>query len=357
MVDAGLANRAGVTEDETPSPGSSFLVVGPAWVGDMVMAQCLFKALASKPGNVVDVVAPAWTLPLLYRMPEVRKSFEAPFQSGKLQLKRRYELAQHLSKRRYDQAIVLPNSWKSALVPFLAGIPVRSGFLGEHRWGLINDVRKLDKTALPMTVQRFVELARSASGPVTTKEELRPKLVRNPSAQRDVERDLGIALNGAPVIALCPGAEYGPSKQWPSEYFAQTALKKLSEGWHVWLLGSAGDTSVAAEINALCSGQCLDLTGQTTLGQAMDLLSLATVVVSNDSGLMHVAAAFEAPLVALFGSTDPKHTPPLSRNCEILYRGLSCSPCFERQCPLKHLDCLRQITPDHALTSIDRVLQ
>ena len=343
MVDAGLENRPGVTEDEVSSPGRSFLVVGPAWVGDMVMAQCLFKVLAKK-GNVVDVVAPAWSLPLLSRMPEVRKSFEAPFRRGKLQFRRRYELAQQLSSHRYDQAIVLPNSWKSALVPFLARIPIRTGFLGEQRWGLINDVRKLDKPALPMTVQRFVELARTENEPVTDKEELRPKLALNPSARQDTEKDLDIVLNGAPVLALCPGAEYGPSKQWPSEYFAQVAQKKLGQDWQVWLLGSAADSAVATEINTQCSGRCLDL------------MSLATVVVSNDSGLMHITAALETPLVALFGSTDPKHTPPLSRNCEILYRGLSCSPCFERQCPLEHLNCLRQITPDQALASIDLVL-
>ena len=356
MVDTGLASRAGVPDNE-PTSQRSFLVVGPTWIGDMVMAQCLFKVLVSNPGNVVDVVAPAWSLPLLSRMPEVRKSFEAPFRSGKLQLKRRYALAQRLSTHRYDQAIVLPNSWKSALVPFLAGIPIRSGFLGEQRWGLINDVRKLDKSALPMTVQRFVELARNGNGPAVAQDELRPKLVRNPSARQDVERDLGIASNGAPVLALCPGAEYGPSKRWPSEYFSQIAQKKLCQGWHVWLLGSAGDSTVAADINAQCSGQCSDLAGKTTLGQAMDLLSLATIVVSNDSGLMHIAAAFETPLVALFGSTDPKHTPPLSRNCEILYLGLSCSPCFKRQCPLDHLNCLKQLTPERVLKSIDCVLQ
>ena len=356
MVDAGLANRAGVTDDE-PSSQRSYLVVGPAWIGDMVMAQCLFKTLVSRPGNVVDVLAPAWSLPLLSRMPEVRKSYEAPFRSGKLHLRRRYELAQQLSTRRYDQAIVLPNSWKSALVPFLARIPIRSGFLGEQRWGLINDVKKLDKSALPMTVQRFVELARTESGSVTAKEELRPKLMRNPSAQQDIERDLDIAFDGAPAIALCPGAEYGPSKQWPSEYFAQVAQTKLNQGWHVWLLGSTRDSAAATEINAQCTGQCLDLTGKTTLDQAMDLLSLATVAVSNDSGLMHIAAAFETPLIALFGSTDPKHTPPLSGNCEILYLGLTCSPCFKRRCPLDHLNCLRQLTPDHVLKFIDRIQQ
>ena len=332
-------------------------MVGPTWIGDMVMAQCLFKALASTPGTVVDVVAPAWSLPLLSRMPEVRKSFEAPFRRGKLQLKQRYDLAQSLSLHRYDQAIVLPNSWKSALVPFLAGIPIRSGFLGEQRWGLLNDIKKLEKSTLPMTAQRFVELARTEHGSIPDQDLLRPKLSLNPSARQDVERDLGVKLNSTPVLALCPGAEYGPSKQWPSEYFAHIAQAKLNQGWRVWLLGSATDSATTSEINSLCARQGLDLAGKTTLTQAMDLLSLATVVVSNDSGLMHIAAAFETPLVAVFGSTDPKHTPPLSPNCQILYLDLPCSPCFERRCPLHHLNCLRQITPDQALKSIDLVLR
>lgn len=323
----------------------------------MVMAQCLFKALAKEPGTVIDVLAPAWSLPLLCRMPEVRNSFEAPFRRGKLHLKQRYQLGRKLSGFHYDQAIVLPNSWKSALVPYLAGIPFRSGYLGEQRWGLLNDIRKLDKSASPMTAQRFVELAATHTDPSADENLLPPKLNPSPSARQDIMENLGVTFSEHPVLALCPGAEYGPSKRWPGEYFARIARTKLEQGWQVWLMGSVKDIAIAAEINFQCAGQCLDLAGKTTLDQAMDLLSLATVVASNDSGLMHIAAAFDTPLVAIFGSTDPKHTPPLSPNCEILYLGLTCSPCFKRQCPLDHLNCLRQLTPDRVLRSIDLLLQ
>ena len=163
---------------------------------------------------------------------------------------------------------------------------------------------------------------------------------------------LGIDAPANPVLALCPGAEYGPAKRWPAAYFAEVAKDRLDQGWDVWLFGSHKDQAVAAEIQQLLGGRCIDLSGRTQLGEAIDLMSLAAVVVSNDSGLMHVAAALGRNLVALYGSSDPGFTPPLNDNARILRLGLSCSPCFQRECPLGHLKCLRDLDPSQVLQAM-----
>ena len=355
MVDPDIANS---TSAATALPGGGarrILVVGPSWVGDMVMAQSLFKSLACTQSIEIDVLVPPGGVPLLKRMPEVHSAIAAPFQHGRLQLRRRYLLAKELAKRCYNQAIVLPNSWKSALVPYWAGIPIRTGYLGEQRWGLLNDIRKLDKSIAVKTVQRFTDLAWSSNG--TGSEVMPPKLTSSSSSRARTIRDLAISASDGPVLVVCPGAEFGPTKRWPSEYFATVAQTKIQKGWQVWLVGSPNDRNIAADINRICQGQCVDLTGKTDLDQVVDLLAAATCVVSNDSGLMHIAAAVDRPLVAIFGSTDPKHTPPLSAYSEIAYLELECSPCFKRQCPLKHLNCLKQLTPDRITTSLEQILE
>lgn len=327
------------------------LVVGPAWVGDMVMAQSLFRLLKQlTPQAQIDVVAPAWTEALLARMPEVHRAIGLPLGHGELGLGARWRLGRSLRSEGYTQAIVLPNSLKSALVPFAAAIPRRTGFTGEWRFGLLNDRRRLDKQRLPRTVDRFVALGANANAtlPPIPAPLLKP-------------RDPWLALSrlkldplSAPILALCPGAEYGPAKRWPAEYYAQLAQAKLNQGWQVWLFGSANDAPVTTQVQTLTQGRCVDLAGRTALGEAVDLLSLAQAVVSNDSGLMHVAAALGKPLIALFGSSDPKHTPPLSARAQVLYLSLSCSPCFARECPLGHLRCLKDQTPDQVLTALER---
>ena len=322
----------------------------------MVLAQSLLKTLVAKAGTVIDVLAPAWSHPLLARMPEVREAIEAPFARGRLQLGRRYRVGKELRNRGYDQCIVLPNSWKSALVPYWSRIPRRTGYIGEQRWGLLNDTRKLDKSGLPMTVQRFVALAADDVRSGVEIDHLYPELISTPDTRAAAAQNLDLAVDQTPVLALCPGAEFGPSKRWPAEHYARLAQARLKQDWRVWLVGSANDSETARNINQLCNDGCDDLTGRTSLDQAIDVLAMASIVVSNDSGLMHIAAALKRPLVALFGSTDPAHTPPLSRNCEILYAGLSCSPCFKRECPLKHLNCLRQLSPDMVQTAMDTMI-
>ena len=320
------------------------LVIGPAWVGDMVMAQSLFLRIKERrPETAIDVMAPAWTVPLLERMPQVRNALPIPLTHGQLQLGARWRLGKAL-RGRYAQAIVLPNSLKSALIPFAAGIPKRTGFVGELRYGLLNDIRKLDKPALPKTVLRFLHLA-DPPGSAPPETIPQPRLrVSDTSVSETLDAHTLSTDNGS-ILALCPGAEYGPAKRWPARHFAQVAERHLNNGGQVWLFGSEKDRPVTAEILEYAPG-CRDLAGKTSLNQAINLLSLADCVISNDSGLMHVTAALDRPLMAIYGSSDPGFTPPLSDNHRIQSLNLECSPCFRRSCPLGHTHCLNQLHPE-----------
>ena len=330
------------------------LVVGPSWVGDMVMAQTLFMVLKRyHPQAMIDVLAPDWSRPLLERMPQVHQAIGFPFGHGQLRLCARYHFAKQLRSSQYQQAIVLPNSLKSALVPFWAKIPKRTGWLGEQRWGLLNDARRLDKAAYPLMIQRFIALARpkGASLPEPLPQ---PQLYVRPQAKVAVRETFQLTTD-APVLALCPGAEFGEAKRWPSEHYAAVARQMLDQGWQVWLFGSAKDQAVAAEIQSLTQQRCQDLTGRTQLSEAIDLLASARAVVSNDSGLMHIAAALGRPLVAVYGSSSPDFTPPLTDKAHLLRLGLACSPCFKRSCPLQHLDCLTKLVPEQVLAALSEL--
>ncbi len=311
----------------------------------MVMAQSLFKALKQVDAdNIIDVLAPAWSLPLLDRMPEVSAGITMPLGHGKLGLGARWQLGKSL-RGRYQRAILLPNSWKSALTPFAARIPRRTGWVGESRYGLLNDARKLDKQLLTMTVQRFVALAGEV--PVNTIPEIiAPRLQISSEdvqvAATALNLDLDLSADKK-ILGLCPGAEFGPAKCWPASYYADLAGRYAERGWLVWLFGSEKDTGICQQIKNKVGDSCTDLSGRTSLAQAVDLMSVVNAVVSNDSGLMHVAAALEKPLVAVYGSTDPGFTPPLNEAHRIARLGLDCSPCFKRECPLGHTDCLNKL--------------
>jgi heptosyltransferase-2 len=326
------------------------LVIGPAWVGDMVMAQSLFKRLkAQQPDAVIDVLAPLWSQPLLARMPEVSSGMIMPFGHGKLNLLERYTLGKNMRAQHYQQAIVLPNSFKSALIPFFASIPLRTGWRGEMRWGLLNDIRYLDKVRYPLTAQRYAALALTSDADAAL---LPPALYFSAETQAVVLKKLHLLHPVRPVLVVCPGAEYGPSKRWPESYYADVANAKLAEGWDVWVLGSAKDSPVTEKILQLTHQRAVNMTGNTSLTDAIDLLSLATAVVSNDSGLMHIAAAVQKPVIALFGPTSPLMTPPLIDAATILQTRLPCQPCQQRQCPLQHHRCMRDLTPDTVLQAI-----
>lgn len=321
------------------------LIIGPSWVGDMVMAQSLFHALKVVNHQcLIDVIAPSWALSLIERMPQVNRGFELPIGHGEFALIKRYQIGRQLREHGYERAIVLPNSWKSALIPFFAGIPLRVGYLGECRWGLLNQTRRLNKTILKRTVERFVALAYDtgvAEKPAITV----PALIADQNQVHATLQRFNLNVSDKPVLALCPGAEYGSSKQWPEQHYIRVAQHYIAKGWKIWLFGSDNDKIVCNTIQQQAKVDCFDFSGKTTLSEAIDLLSLSTAVVTNDSGLMHIAAALNKPLVALYGSSDPAATPPLGKRVSIVSLNLHCSPCFERECPYQHRHCLTQIEP------------
>lgn len=336
------------------------LIIGPSWVGDMVMAQSLFQVLRQQDAHCeIDVLAPQWSLPLLERMPEVRRGITMPLGHGELRLLRRWRLGRELRKQAYDQAIVLPNSLKSALIPWFAGIPLRTGWRGEMRYGLLNDLRVLDDDRYPLMVQRFVALA-CAPDAVLPDPIPRPVLAVNNSAAQALFAEKMLADAGDKVLALCPGAEFGPAKRWPDRHYATLAARYLDRGWHIVLMGSAKDAEVAERIRAALpptvGSRCLNLCGKTSLGQAIDLLSQVTAVVSNDSGLMHIAAALQRPMAVVYGSTSPGFTPPLADRVAIEQIPVDCGPCFKRECPLGHLKCLVDLEPQRVASSLDALL-
>ena len=326
------------------------LVIGPSWVGDMVMAQSLFMTLkARQPGATIGVVAPAWSQPILERMPEVDEVLPLAVGHGEFGLASRRELASRL-RGRFDRAIVLPRSWKAALVPFMARIPERVGFMGEHRYGLLKERRKLDKQVLDQTVKRFVSLGlpleEAASGDFAI-----------PKPRLQIDRDnlvnlrLAHLLSSRPAIGMMPGAEYGPAKQWPISHFHALAERLVKDGFEVRVLGGAKDHAVGEEI-VQGLAHTHNLCGKTQLADAVDLLADCRQVVTNDSGLMHVAAAVGVRIHALYGSSSPAYTPPLTDNAAIHYLALSCSPCFKRTCPLGHTNCLNQLSVDQVHQTI-----
>lgn len=340
------------------------LIVGPSWVGDMVMAQSLFIALqddARQAGDAlsIDVLAPAWSRPLLERMPQVRRAIDLPFAHGQLDLKGRYRLGRSLRAQGYEQIVLLPNSFKSAIFSLFAGVPRRTGWRGEARGWLLNDMRKLDKVALPLMVQRFVALARPA-GQDLPDPLPRPSLLTQVLSVQAALAALSLQCR-QDVLVICPGAEFGDAKQWPAQHYAAVSAAKIAQGWQVWIFGSAKDREVAEQIQTLlpaaAQAHCQNLTGRTSLAQAIDLMSVARAVVSNDSGLMHVAAALGKPIVALYGSTSADFTPPLADKVQLLSIDIDCRPCFARRCPLGHKRCLVDLSPDLALTALAQLLQ
>ncbi len=323
------------------------LVVAPSWIGDTILAQPLLALLKrNDPAARIDVLAPDWSAPLFSRMAEVDTVIVNPFAHGEFNFGARRALGRRLASADFSTAFVLPNSWKSALVPFFAGIPRRIGYQGESRYLLLNERHLLDVAAHPQLVQRYAALAGPL--PATLPQ---AHLSSTIEQQQTVRRALNLPLDAAPVI-FCPGAEYGPAKRWPAQHFAALARRVASPQNPVWLVGSAKDAAVGDEICAAAEGTALNLCGRSSLEQAVDLLASASCVVSNDSGLMHVAAALGRPLVALYGSSSPTYTPPQSPRAKIVSRNLPCSPCFKRECPLGHFDCMNGITPQQVAADI-----
>lgn len=292
-----------------------------------MMSQSLYRTIkALHPQAQIDVMAPQWCRPLLAKMPEISHAIAMPLGHGALEIGERRRLGITLRENGYDQAIVLPNSFKSALVPFFANIPKRTGWRGEMRYGLLNDIRPLNKEAFPLMVQRYVALAydkqaiQSASdipAPI-----LQPKLVTEQQEVDEVLQTFGVD-NTRPVIGFCPGAEFGPAKRWPHYHYAALAQTLISQkGYQVLLFGSQKDheagEAIRLELTDDAKLHCYNFSGKTSLEQAVNLIDGCNAVVSNDSGLMHVAAALGKPLVALYGPSSPDFTPPLSDKAEVI---------------------------------------
>ena len=316
------------------------LIVAPSWVGDAILSEPLVAVLREPfEEPIVDVLAPPWCAPVYARMRGIGHIIENPFAHGELGLARRRALGREVRAGGYTRAFILPHSFKSALIPWFAGIPRRIGYAGEGRGILLTETRRLDPKALPRLVDRFVALAVPKGRLIPTPPA--PVLVPDSTNAYAAMRALTLSTH-RPIAILCPGAEYGPAKRWPAEHFIALATRLLDDGYAVWLLGSPNDQAAALPIAAGVTG-VRDLTGRTDLGTAIDLLSLASVVVSNDSGLMHAAAAVGRPLVALFGSSSPEYTPPLSALAHVAKIDIECSPCFQRECPLGHFKCMREL--------------
>lgn len=320
------------------------LVVGPAWVGDMIMSQVIYSHLRLRNPDVeIDVLAPQSTVTLVQRMVDVSRGILLKQQHGQLGFGYRRQLGAHLENNRYDQAIITPNSLKSALVPFFADIPKRTGFLGEYRYFLLNDIKLLDEKRLPLMTDRFLRLVEAKGDAL-----VRPKLMVDADNQQSfLDRH---QLNpGESLIGFCPGAEFGDAKKWPEAHYIELGKQLTAAGHTIWIFGSPADQLTGERIVAGIGADSVNLAGKTSLLDAIDLLALCGRVVSNDSGLMHVAAAVGAKIVGIYGSTSPGFTPPLSDHASISRIELDCAPCFKRDCPLGHKNCLNQLMPEAVL--------
>lgn len=335
------------------------LIIGPSWVGDMVMSQCLYITLKQQyPNALIDVMAPAWCKPILERMPEVHRALELPFGHGEFNFFARRALGLSL-RGQYDHAYVLPNSAKSALIAWFARIPVRTGWKGEMRYGLLNDLRSNKKQFQYMT-ERYVALAYDKST-MTGSDALggldklpKPKLTITPEQQQTTARKF--SLSQGDTVGLCPGAEFGPAKQWPTAHYAQVATYLLQQGKQVWLFGSAKDSvttqAIIEQVPEILRANLVDLAGKTSLIEAVDLLSCCQTVISNDSGLMHVAGAAGCQVIGVYGSTSPHYTPPLAKKSAIVHTDIECRPCFKRECPYGHLKCLTELAPQQVIMAL-----
>ncbi|MCR3755896.1 MAG: ADP-heptose--LPS heptosyltransferase 2 [Sodalis sp. Psp] len=337
------------------------LVIGPSWVGDMMMSQSLYRLLIQHhPGVQIDVMAPAWCLPLLNRMPEVSQALEMPLRHGALALGARRRLGLSRQKNGYHQALVLPNSFKSALVPFFADIPQRTGWRGEMRYGLLNDIRILDKYAFPLMVQRYASLAFDRQNAANLPNPLPwPRLT---VSTQEIDQVLHAFIPDItrPLIGFCPGAAFGSAKCWPHYHYASLAEALIYCGYQIALLGSNKDHEIGKAINAMLPADvnqhCHNLAGKTTLEQAVTVIASCRGVVSNDSGLMHVASALDRPLVALYGPSNPNFTPPLSRQAKIIHLIFGCRKIGKGDNKQGYHQSLTAIQPDKVLIELKKLL-
>lgn len=336
------------------------LIIGPSWIGDMVMSQALYITLKQQyPEALIDVLAPAWCKPILERMPEVHQAIEMPLGHGELNILGRRALGKELKHQDYTHAYILPNSAKSALIPWFADIPLRTGWKGEIRYGLINDIRT-NKKSFQYMIERYVALAYPSSEMIDSsslpglKNLPKPKLHIDSIAQQQTLEKFELSRDRN-IVGLCPGAEFGPAKQWPIEHYASVADSLISSGYQVWLFGSPKDRnttdSIVDKVHTEHQSHIKNLTGITSLIEAIDLLAACGTVISNDSGPMHMAAAVGCKVIGIYGSTSPNYTPPLADSVAIVHTDIECRPCFKRECPYGHYKCLKELSPQQVINA------
>jgi heptosyltransferase II len=340
----------------------SILIIAPNWIGDAVTSQPLLANLkALYPDSKIDVLASNWVAPIYRACTEVNEVIEANFEHKKLQWSLRKQLSKQIEAKKYQACFVLPNSLKSALIPWLANIPFRIGYRGELRFGLINlTLDNPSKINRPPMVEHYLALSQLLNDDALSFSEIAPKLDISPAANASVENKLRITvISSDSIYVMCPGAEYGPTKRWPTEHFAALAEKLIAQNANnqIILLGSKSDHILAQEITSQIkqASNIHNWCGNTSLDEAIALIGMSKAVISNDSGLMHIAAALQTPQIAIFGSSDPAHTPPLSNKAKIIWLNLPCSPCHKRVCPLGHLKCLKDILPEQVLATLNRL--
>lgn len=339
--------------------GKKILVVSPAWLGDIIMSQSLLSVLKQQdPTNSIYMYAPSYAHPILARMVEVDHILTNPFNHGQLLLKERIKEGQKLKEFNFDCAYILPNSLKSALPPYFAGIKQRIGLKGESRYILINRMRS-NKKAFPKMVERYVSLAYIDDPKITNTSTLPkfpyPKLILKKPTVELLKR-LNLSLE-RPLLALGCGANYGPAKLWPVEYFARVSANFIQKGGAVLALGTSNDTVTVQAILKHLPNHLLpyfyNIAGKTNLTEALDLVGVCTAAVCNDSGLMHTVAAAGVPQVCIFGSTSTEYTPPLSDVAMCLESNESCHPCFNRTCKYGTYKCLKQISPEQVIDALE----
>jgi heptosyltransferase-2 len=323
------------------------------WIGDFVRCHTVVRLLQRQnPSRPIDVLTTTMVSPLLDYMPGVRKGIVVDLPRKRLAVFEHWKLARRLEKENYAQALIMPRTWKSALAPYLAGIPVRTGFAGEMRFLLVNDLRWGERR-LPRMVDRCASLALPAGETLPTWPE--PQLRVPPRAVREWLGRSGLADPKRPVVAMAPGA-VGPSKRWPPEYYRMLAQRLASEGRTVWVVGGPDEKETALAIAAAAPAHVQDLTGPD-LRNAIFALAAADLAVSNDSGLLHVAAAIGTPTIGIFGPTSPWHWAPLNPLAGVVENrsGLPCRPCHKPQCRLGHHRCMREISADRVLEETSRL--
>lgn len=312
------------------------LIIGPSWIGDMMMSHSLYRLLKNQYFNIkIDVLAQQWCHKILYLMPEVNKVIILPLNHGEISLRKRYIIGKNLKKVGYDIAYILPNSFKSALIPFFAEIKQRIGWRGEMRYGLINDLRKLNTKKLPLMVDRYLALAdrNFISGVKNDKLFFPPKIAINHFTQNKIKQKFNI-VNHNLMIGFCYGAENNLSKCWPHYHYASLAKLLISDGYQIIFLGSNKDLIQSKKIFSLFNDiekkHCINLSGKTDLIEVSTLISNCNAIVSNDSGLMHIAAALNVPLIALYGPTSPSFTPPITKKAIVIQSDLQNKNIFSK---------------------------